>query len=129
MVRALLTLPRPLQYWNIIYPKSTGDAELRREQRIWETLWWPAHRPLQTFEVGPLDAKGVPASYPWLDWSRGVPQTNAGDLKMVTEWWRLGFVRINPYMPTPDILPSEVPPPSPPPYVSVERTDHPTEEV
>ena len=32
----------------------------------------------------------------WLDWSRGVPQTNAGDLKMVTEWSRLGFVVRNP---------------------------------
>jgi hypothetical protein len=57
-----------------------------------------------------------------------VTQTNAGDLKMVTEWWRLGIVRVNPYMPSPDILPSEVPPASPPPYISVERTEHPHEE-
>ena len=56
---------------------------MAREQRVWETLWWPAHRPMQTFEVS------APGQTPaWMDWTPGVPQTNAGDLKMVTEWWR-----------------------------------------
>jgi hypothetical protein len=41
---------------------------------------------------------------------------------MVTEWPRLGFVRKNPYTGTPDVKPSEVPPPNTPPYISVERT-------
>ncbi len=27
-----------------------------------------------------------------INWSRCIPQTNLGDLKMVTEWWRLAFV-------------------------------------
>ena len=30
---------------------------------------------------------------------RGVPQTDAGDLKMVTEWAKLGFVIRNPFLP------------------------------
>jgi len=64
---------------------------------VWETLWWPAHRPLQTYEVvGFSDGSPI---YQYLNWSRGVPQTNAGDLKMVTEWSRLGFVVRNPYVP------------------------------
>jgi len=113
--------------WNSIYASSVGDSQMTREQRMWETLWWPAHRPLQSYELGPVDSTGQP-TYSWRDWARGVTQTNAGDLKMVTEWWRLGIVRVNPYMPSPDILPSEVPPASPPPYISVERTEHPHEE-
>jgi hypothetical protein len=107
--------------WNQIFPQNNDDSQMAREQRVWETLWWPAHRPLQSYEITSMTATG-PAGYQWVDWSRGVPQTNAGDLKMVTEWWRLGFVRKNPYTGTPDVLPSEVPPPSPPPYISVERT-------
>ena len=103
--------------WNQIYPGSDNDKLMAREQKVWETLWWPAHRPLQTFELV-LSADGS-ASYPWLDWTPGVPQTDAGDLKMVSEWWRLGFVRRNPAAAE---TPTSVPPPSPPPYVSVERT-------
>jgi hypothetical protein len=98
--------------WNQIFPRSNGDALMQREQQAWETLWWPAHRPLQTFEP---DGKV-------LDWSRGIPQTHAGDLKMVTAWWRLAFVRRNPLAkPTP----TELPPPAPPPYVAVERSEEP----
>ena len=50
-----------------------------------------------------------------------MPQTNAGDLKMVTEWWRLSVV----------VKQSDRPTSSParwasdsdnPPYISVERT-------
>jgi hypothetical protein len=113
------TQPIDITYetWNNIYPDSGDDKLMAREQRVWETLWWPAHRPLQTNELV-LAADGS-ASYPWLDWTPGVPQTNAGDLKMVSEWWRLGFVRRNPAATD---TPSTVPPPSPPPYVSVERT-------
>ena len=33
-------------------------------------------------------------------WARGIPQTYAGDLKMVTEWSRLGFVIRNPDPPS-----------------------------
>jgi hypothetical protein len=105
--------------WNQIASESDGDTLMKREQKVWETLWWPAHRPLQTWEVASV-TDGKP-SYVWLDWSRGVPQTNAGDLKMVTEWWRLGFVRRNPYLPPGNVLPSELPPDQK--YISVERTE------
>jgi hypothetical protein len=104
--------------WNEIYPESDNDKRMEREQRVWETLWWPAHRPLQTFEQV-LGADGS-SSISWLDWTPGVPQTNAGDLKMVSEWWRLPIVRKNP---TGDDQPTTLPPPSPPPYISVERTN------
>jgi hypothetical protein len=100
--------------WNTIYPDSDNDTRMAREQRVWETLWWPAHRPMQTFEVS---APGNPPA--WLDWTPGVPQTNAGDLKMVTEWWRLPVVRRNP---NGDFTPTTLPPAQPPPYISVERT-------
>jgi hypothetical protein len=105
--------------WNIIYPESEGNSLMEREQAVWETLWWPAHRPLQVWEVATW-AQGKPASYRFVDWSRGIPGTNAGDLKMVTEWWRLAFVRQNPQA---SDEPTELPPPSPPPYVAVERTE------
>jgi hypothetical protein len=103
--------------WNIIYPESGNNTLMARERRVWETLWWPAHRPMQTNEViGMSDGKPV---IQWLDWAQGIPQTDAGDLKMVTEWWRLPFVTRNP---DGDFEPSAVPPPQNPPYISVERT-------
>jgi hypothetical protein len=40
---------------------------------------------------------------------------------MVHEWWRLGFVIVNPAA---SEEPSEVPPPDPPPYIAVERTNN-----
>jgi hypothetical protein len=74
---------------------------------------------MQTFEYDPdADPKNP---YIWVDWSRGVPQTKAGDLKMVTEWRRLGFVRRNPRA-----KPGELDNASPdiPKYVTTERTPH-----
>jgi hypothetical protein len=108
--------------WNKIYPASDNDSLLQREQQVWETLWWPAHRPLQTFELNGFDVDGKP-KYIWVDWSPGVPQTYTGDLKMVTEWWRLGFVVRNALQPSPK--PSELPPDQK--YISVERTPHKSE--
>jgi L-Lysine epsilon oxidase N-terminal/L-lysine epsilon oxidase C-terminal domain len=66
--------------WNTIEPKSTGDPVKRVAQL---TYWWPAHRPMkvQTQNSGQVD------------WSRGIPQSNAGDLKMVTAWKDLGFIK------------------------------------
>jgi hypothetical protein len=125
------TQPIDITYeaWNNIYANSVGDSQMTREQRVWETLWWPAHRPLQSFELGPLSNAGK-RTYVWRDWARGITQTHAGDLKMVTEWWRLGIVRINPFMASPDINPTENPPPNDPaPYISVERTEHTPEEL
>jgi len=103
--------------FNQIFPDSDNDLLMEREQRVWETLWWPAHRPMQTYEQV-LAADGT-SSISWLDWTPGLPQTNAGDLKMVTEWWRLPVVRSNP---AGDFTPTTVPPPSDPPFISVERT-------
>jgi hypothetical protein len=104
------------ELWNVIDPDSENDPWLRQEQKIWETLWWPAHRPLQSYEVASVGSDGTPA-YQFLTWSRGVPQTNAGDLKMVTEWSRLGFLIRNPYL-----KPDEIDAPSPDiKYISVER--------
>jgi hypothetical protein len=91
---------------------------MEREQKVWQTLWWPAHRPMQTFEpaVGPDGT----VSFRWIDWTPGIPQTNAGDLRMVTEWWRLSVVRSNP---TGNFQPSTLGMDSDnPPYISVERT-------
>jgi hypothetical protein len=107
--------------WNQIYPASGNDTLMAREQRVWETLWWPAHRPMQTSEL--IGMSGGKPVIKWLDWTPGVPQTKAGDLKMVTEWWRLSFVTRNP---NGDFLPTSVPPPNNPPYISVERTKHST---
>jgi hypothetical protein len=114
------TIDITYEEWNQIFPGSEGDTLLAREQRQWQTLWWPAHRPMQTYEVVSVK-KGVP-TYLWLDWTPGVTQTPAGDLKMVTEWWRLPFVRRNPYIRPWSAVPTSLPPISPPPYVSVERT-------
>jgi hypothetical protein len=111
--------------WNSIFADSVGDSQMTREQRVWETLWWPAHRPMQSSELGPF-ANGKP-TYSWRDWARGIPQTNAGDLKMVTEWWRLGFIINNPYAPLPDSQPTELGPDDPA-YISVERTERDKEE-
>jgi L-Lysine epsilon oxidase N-terminal/L-lysine epsilon oxidase C-terminal domain len=101
------------EQWNRLYPGSEKDTLMKREEAVWETLWWPAHRPLQVWEPAPG------GGFRFVDWSRGVPQTNAGDLKMATEWWRLAFVRQNPQA---SEEPTEVPPPNIPPFVAVERT-------
>jgi hypothetical protein len=104
--------------FNQIFPDSDNDKLMKREQRVWETLWWPAHRPMQTYEL--VLAPDGSQSINWLDWTPGVPQTNAGDLKMVTEWWRLSVVRSNP---SGDIQPSPLGVDnSNPPFISVERT-------
>jgi hypothetical protein len=106
--------------WNVIYPESGDNQLMDREQRVWETLWWPAHRPLQSYEL--LSVSGGGPNIAWRDWSPGVPQTNAGDLKMVTEWWRLGFIRRNPFLPAGDIKPTTLP--LDPNYISAERTKY-----
>lgn len=103
--------------FNQIFPERDNDKILERERRVWETLWWPAHRPMQTYEE---TVPGDPSSANWLDWTPGVPQTLAGDLRMVTEWWRLPIVIRNPEG---DIQPSVLgTPESNPPYISVQRT-------
>ena len=105
------------ELWNTIDPKNPHDAWMKREQMVWETLWWPAHRPMQAFELAP-DTETNPV-YLYLTWARGVPQTNAGDLKMTTEWSRLGFVIRNPFAKPSDL--DQPSPADPPKYISVER--------
>ena len=110
------------ELWNKVYPDSENDVLLAQEDKTWDTLWWPAHRPLQTYEVTSFDGKGQPTGYQYLGWTRGVPQTYAGDLKMVTEWARLGFVVRNPYLPA-EVLDQASP--TVPKYISVERNPDP----
>lgn len=64
--------------WNKIQPKSTGDPV---KKKIQLTYWWPAHRPMEVFYNGAQ-----------VFWSQGIPQTKVGDLRMVTEWSKLGFI-------------------------------------
>ena len=68
--------------WNEIYPQSVGDPVIDRTQT---TYWWPAHRPMEVTAL----INGKPAG---VFWSQGIPQTHAGDLKMVTAWKYLGFI-------------------------------------
>ncbi|HYP29942.1 MAG TPA: LodA/GoxA family CTQ-dependent oxidase [Blastocatellia bacterium] len=77
--------------WCVIYPSSTGDPA---QSIIKTTYWWPSHRPMQVY----VEVPGPPGSQPnysVINWSQGIPQTNAGDLKMVSAWTELGFVRDN----------------------------------
>jgi hypothetical protein len=107
------------EQWNSIDPSSENDTWAKLEQQVWETLWWPAHRPLQVLEVTGRKPDGTPTAFQTLDWARGIPQTNAGDFKMTTEWSKLGFVIRNPYIPE-----SQLDTASPDSkYLCVERTE------
>ncbi|HEX8335387.1 MAG TPA: LodA/GoxA family CTQ-dependent oxidase, partial [Pyrinomonadaceae bacterium] len=70
--------------WNEIEPESVGDPAADVTQT---TYWWPSHRPMTVFQ----DFGG--GNYGQVAWSQGIPQTNAGDLKMVTAWKDLGFLK------------------------------------
>ncbi|HEX7721905.1 MAG TPA: LodA/GoxA family CTQ-dependent oxidase [Pyrinomonadaceae bacterium] len=66
------------EQWNVIDPQSVGDPAQDITQM---TFWWPSHRPMEVFS-----ANGQ------VPWAQGIPQTHAGDLKMVTAWKDLGFI-------------------------------------
>ncbi|WP_037471641.1 LodA/GoxA family CTQ-dependent oxidase, partial [Sinorhizobium fredii] len=83
------TIDVTYEEWNVLYPDSVGNTLMERERRVWETLWWPAHRPMQVYYP-------VGKDFQFRNWARGIPQTLAGDLKMVTEWSKLGFMIRNP---------------------------------
>jgi hypothetical protein len=104
--------------WNNIYPDSENDTRVAKDRKIVETMWWPAHRPLQYTQVVSVN-QGTPV-YNWLNWSSGVQQTNQGDLKMVSEWVNLPFIIRNPYLKPADlkIAPSDLS--GGPRYVSIE---------
>ncbi len=104
--------------WAKIYPSSEEDSRLADMQKQWITLWWPAHRPMQAYEFSGMDPdEPNRASFSFLDWARGIPQTNEGDFKMVTAWKELGFIVKNPLEP-----PQEDPSPYPK-FICVERSD------
>lgn len=88
--------------WNNINPDSENDLRLKQEEKTWDTLWWPAHRPMQSNELTGFDENGKPL-VAWTTWSRGIQQTNAGNFKMVSEWWKLGFIIRNPQLQPEDL--------------------------
>jgi hypothetical protein len=59
--------------WNRTDASSTGDTFT---DKTWVTYWWPAHRPVRVNGAA---------------WSP-TPNSNEGDLAMVSIWWQLGFV-------------------------------------
>lgn len=83
--------------WNLIYPKNIGDEFTERYQEKTTALWWPVHRPMQVYRRN-LDSNNnpVPGSADQVNWSRGIPETNEGDFKMVTAWKDMGFVIMDP---------------------------------
>jgi len=88
--------------WNVLSAQSDNDRRLKDDEAVWTTLWWPAHRPLQSFEL--VSVANGQAETNWTVWSRGIPQTYAGDLKMVSDWWKLGFIVRNPYADPAELL-------------------------
>ncbi len=84
------------ELWNKLYPGSTGDELISQIQRVATVLWWPAHRPMEVYVAYPKppDPETHKVSYTYIqeEWARGIPQTYAGDYKMVTEWSKLGFL-------------------------------------
>jgi L-Lysine epsilon oxidase N-terminal/L-lysine epsilon oxidase C-terminal domain len=112
------TNPNDVTYadWNLLYPQSENDTLMAENRKVVTTMWWPAHRPLQYGEVVSIQ-DGKP-QYQWTSWTKGIPQTNQGDLLMVTEWSKLGFIIRNPFSPGLARQPASGPPPYV--YVSVE---------
>ncbi len=63
------TIDVTYEQFNQIFPDSDNDERVTREQRVWETLWWPAHRPMQTYEeVVPGDSSSIN----WRGWSEPI---------------------------------------------------------
>lgn len=81
------------EQWNVLYPDPSIHLNFDKEQVQMETLWWPWHRPMQVYYQVVIE-EGTTTTYQYhqKDWSLGIPQTNAGDFKMVTAWSELGFV-------------------------------------
>lgn len=59
---------------------------------IQSIFWWPTHRPMMVFDTQwnpqakQLELTGQ------VQWSGNIPQSNTGDLQMVTAWADLGFI-------------------------------------
>lgn len=74
------------ELWNeVYYPDSTVDPSVKKNQTN-ITMWWPTHRPMQVFLQNGTQ----------IEWSSYIPQTNDGDLLMVSAWKEFGFVVRNP---------------------------------
>jgi hypothetical protein len=69
------------QDWVSFTPNTEYE---KKHQQTNPTLWWPSHRPLEVF-VQPTGHQA--------NWTRGIPFNAEGDLKMVTAWKWLGFVK------------------------------------
>jgi hypothetical protein len=81
------TQPIDITYrdWAVIEPDSIGDPVV---PDVVSTFWWPAHRPMEVFiQVGPTTSDLAQAA-----WTPTIPQTNLGDLLMVSMWKELGFL-------------------------------------
>jgi hypothetical protein len=76
------------EQWNQIYPGSEGDPIIPDTYSVY---WWPSHRPMGVYQQLPTPP-GQPLNYTQMDWAQGIPQSNYGDLKMVTAWKYLGFL-------------------------------------
>ncbi|MBI4904005.1 MAG: hypothetical protein HY820_10245 [Acidobacteria bacterium] len=68
--------------WNRLYDTSNDPAIADANRKVQITLWWPTHRPMEVYRKSGAQ----------VEWARGIPQTHAGDLKMVTAWPDLGFL-------------------------------------
>ncbi|MEY2441950.1 MAG: hypothetical protein QOJ46_1376 [bacterium] len=77
--------------WAVVYDSGGDPATRPAQTRSNLTLWWPTHRPMQVWRQDP-----VTGAFAMRDWVRGIPQTNAGDLKMVSAWRDLGFIIADP---------------------------------
>lgn len=79
------------EQWNKLYPTQMQQNDKQQVQM--DVLWWPWHRPMQVyFQVVTEEGNTATYAYHQRDWAMGIPQSNAGDLKMVTAWAELGFV-------------------------------------
>ena len=67
--------------WNALYLDTTGDPAERTV--AYNVPWWPGHRPMVV-----VDAETGGQVY----WNSGIPNNDAGMLRMVTGWPALGFV-------------------------------------
>lgn len=74
--------------WNNIYPGSTGDPA--QQEFANNVPWWPVHRPIVVFFLPPA-AKSPVQVY----WGSGIPENDAGGLRMATAWSELGFIKKN----------------------------------
>jgi hypothetical protein len=108
--------------WNITNWESEKDEDLRKQSKIWTTMWWPAHRPLQYGSLLSMNMQKPDTSQvvQWTNWSRGIQQTSQGDLKMVTDWAELSFIIRNPYL-TDKVTHAAASGPPPYIYLSIEQ--------